>query len=41
MTERDPGVTRWQHFRATLARQARGRSKDTLAIVLLASPASQ
>lgn len=36
MTEREPGVTRWQHLRASLARQARGRSKDTLAIVALA-----
>jgi phospholipid/cholesterol/gamma-HCH transport system substrate-binding protein len=36
MTERDPGVSRWQHLRASLARQSRGRSKDTLAIVILA-----
>jgi phospholipid/cholesterol/gamma-HCH transport system substrate-binding protein len=36
MTQRDPGVTRWQHFRATLSRQSRGRSKDTIAIFLLA-----
>jgi phospholipid/cholesterol/gamma-HCH transport system substrate-binding protein len=26
---------RWQHFRASLGRQARGRSKDTIAIVVL------
>jgi phospholipid/cholesterol/gamma-HCH transport system substrate-binding protein len=36
MTHRDPGVSRMQHFRATLSRQARGRSKDTLAIIILA-----
>ena len=35
MTERDPNVSRWQHFRATLGRQARGRGKDTLAIAVL------
>jgi len=28
-------VRRWKHFRAALGRQARGRSKDTVAIVLL------
>ncbi len=33
---REPGVSRLQHFRATLDRQARGRSKDTIAIVVLA-----
>jgi phospholipid/cholesterol/gamma-HCH transport system substrate-binding protein len=27
---------RWKHFRASLSRQGRGRSKDTIAIVLLA-----
>jgi len=36
MTQREPGVSRWQHFRATLSRQARGRSKDSIAIALLA-----
>lgn len=34
MTE--PGRSRWKHFRASLSRQSRGRSKDTIAIVLLA-----
>ncbi len=28
-------MRRWKHFRAALGRQARGRSKDTVAIVLL------
>jgi phospholipid/cholesterol/gamma-HCH transport system substrate-binding protein len=28
-------ASRWQHFRASLGRQARGRSKDTIAIALL------
>jgi phospholipid/cholesterol/gamma-HCH transport system substrate-binding protein len=32
---RDPGTNRWRHFRATLGRQSRGRSKDTAAIVVL------
>ncbi len=36
MTEREPGVSRWRHFRAWLSRQARGRRKDTIAIVVLA-----
>jgi phospholipid/cholesterol/gamma-HCH transport system substrate-binding protein len=31
----EPRTSRWQHFRATLGRQARGRRKDTIAIVLL------
>ena len=35
MTERDPNVNRWRHFRATLSRQARGRGKDTIAIAVL------
>jgi phospholipid/cholesterol/gamma-HCH transport system substrate-binding protein len=35
MSERDPNVSRWRHFRATLARQARGRGKDTIAIAVL------
>lgn len=34
---REPGVSRWTHFRATLSRQARGRSKDTIAITVLAA----
>jgi phospholipid/cholesterol/gamma-HCH transport system substrate-binding protein len=32
----EPGTSRWRHFRASLSRQARGRSKDTIAIVGLA-----
>lgn len=28
-------MSRWSHFRAALSRQARGRSKDTIAIVVL------
>jgi phospholipid/cholesterol/gamma-HCH transport system substrate-binding protein len=35
MTEGDPKVSRWQHFRASLSRQARGRGKDTIAIAVL------
>ncbi len=35
MSEREPNVSRWRHYRAALARQARGRGKDTIAIVLL------
>jgi phospholipid/cholesterol/gamma-HCH transport system substrate-binding protein len=35
MTYRDPNVSRWQHFRASLGRQARGRGTDTIAIVVL------
>lgn len=35
MTERDPNVSRWKHFRASLARQSRGRGKDTVAIAIL------
>jgi phospholipid/cholesterol/gamma-HCH transport system substrate-binding protein len=35
MTERERGVSRWKHFRATLARQSRGRGKDTIAIAVL------
>jgi phospholipid/cholesterol/gamma-HCH transport system substrate-binding protein len=30
-----PERSRWKHFRASLSRQSRGRSKDTIAIVLL------
>ena len=36
MSEREPNVSRWAHFRAWLSRQARGRRKDTIAIVVLA-----
>jgi phospholipid/cholesterol/gamma-HCH transport system substrate-binding protein len=35
MTEQDPKVSRWRHFRASLSRQSRGRGKDTIAIVVL------
>jgi phospholipid/cholesterol/gamma-HCH transport system substrate-binding protein len=34
MSERQ--TSRWRHYRAALSRQARGRSKDTIAIVVLA-----
>jgi phospholipid/cholesterol/gamma-HCH transport system substrate-binding protein len=34
---REPNVSRWQHFRNSLSRQARGRSKDTIAILVLAA----
>jgi phospholipid/cholesterol/gamma-HCH transport system substrate-binding protein len=34
---RQPGKSRWRHFRASLSRQSRGRSKDTIAIVVLTS----
>jgi phospholipid/cholesterol/gamma-HCH transport system substrate-binding protein len=37
MTEREPNVSRWRHFRNSLSRQARGRSKDTIAIAILAA----
>ena len=36
MSERDPGVSRSKHFSAWLSRQARGRRKDTIAIIVLA-----
>ena len=36
MTERDPNVSRWRHFRASLSRQSRGRGKDSIAIAVLA-----
>jgi phospholipid/cholesterol/gamma-HCH transport system substrate-binding protein len=36
MSEREPDVSRWRHFRAWLSRQARGRRKDTIAIIVLA-----
>ncbi|HVQ60148.1 MAG TPA: MlaD family protein [Solirubrobacterales bacterium] len=35
-TEREPGVSRWKHFRAWLSRQARGHRTDTIAIIVLA-----
>jgi phospholipid/cholesterol/gamma-HCH transport system substrate-binding protein len=35
MSERDPKVSRWRHFRASLSRQSRGRGKDTIAIAVL------
>ncbi len=35
MTEREPHVSRWRHFRTSLVRQSRGRGKDTIAIALL------
>jgi phospholipid/cholesterol/gamma-HCH transport system substrate-binding protein len=35
MSEETPKVSRWRHFRASLSRQARGRGKDTIAIVVL------
>jgi phospholipid/cholesterol/gamma-HCH transport system substrate-binding protein len=35
VSERDPKVSRFRHFRAALSRQSRGRGKDTLAIVIL------
>jgi phospholipid/cholesterol/gamma-HCH transport system substrate-binding protein len=34
--EREPGVSRWKHFRAWLSRQARGHRNDTIAIIVLA-----
>ncbi len=36
MTEQEPKVNRWRHFRAWLSRQARGHRKDTIAIFVLA-----
>jgi phospholipid/cholesterol/gamma-HCH transport system substrate-binding protein len=36
MSQREPGVSRWKHFRTSLSRQSRGRSKDTIAIIVLA-----
>lgn len=39
MSAQEPGVSRWQHFRASLARQSRGRGKDTIAIALLTTVA--
>jgi phospholipid/cholesterol/gamma-HCH transport system substrate-binding protein len=35
MNAPEPKVSRWAHFRASLARQSRGRGKDTIAIALL------
>ncbi|HKB50319.1 MAG TPA: MlaD family protein [Solirubrobacterales bacterium] len=39
MTEPTPKVSRWKHFRASLARQSRGRGKDSIAIALLTTAA--
>lgn len=36
MTE-TPKVSRWRHFKNSLTRQSRGRSKDTIAIAILAA----
>src|ERR1700754_2220784 len=36
MTLRPENVSRWTHFKAWLSRQARGRRKDTIAIIVLA-----
>lgn len=36
MSQREQGVSRWKHFSAWLTRQARGRRKDTIAIIVLA-----
>jgi phospholipid/cholesterol/gamma-HCH transport system substrate-binding protein len=36
MSDKAPKTSRWRHFRAALARQARGRRKDTIAIIVLA-----
>ncbi len=33
----EPKVSRWRHFRNSLTRQSRGRSKDTIAITVLAA----
>ncbi|HET7485961.1 MAG TPA: MlaD family protein [Solirubrobacterales bacterium] len=35
----EPKVSRWRHFRNSLSRQSRGRSKDTIAIAILTSAA--
>lgn len=32
----EPERSRWKHFRASLSRQTRGKSKDTIAIIVLA-----
>jgi phospholipid/cholesterol/gamma-HCH transport system substrate-binding protein len=37
VNESEPKVSRWRHFRNSLTRQARGRGKDTIAIVVLAA----
>jgi len=36
MSGNEPEVSRWRHFRNSLTRQARGRGKDTIAILVLA-----
>jgi len=35
MSEGTPKVSRWRHFRTSLARQSRGRGKDSIAIAVL------
>jgi phospholipid/cholesterol/gamma-HCH transport system substrate-binding protein len=35
MSGREPGVSRWGHFRTATARRARGRGKDSIAIAVL------
>lgn len=35
MSEKAPKTSRWQHFRASLSRQSRGRGKDSIAIAVL------
>ncbi|HWM63234.1 MAG TPA: MlaD family protein [Solirubrobacterales bacterium] len=35
MSDGERQVSRWQHFRASLARQSRGRGRDSIAIVIL------
>jgi len=37
MSETPREVSRWRHFRNSLTRQSRGRSKDTIAIAILAA----
>jgi phospholipid/cholesterol/gamma-HCH transport system substrate-binding protein len=39
MTNGEPQVGRWRHFRSSLSRQARGRGKDTIAIAILTAAA--
>jgi phospholipid/cholesterol/gamma-HCH transport system substrate-binding protein len=35
VSEKAPKTSRWQHFRASLSRQSRGRGKDSIAIAVL------
>jgi len=39
MSGEENNVSRWRHFRASLARQSRGRGKDTIAIAVLTTVA--